>query len=142
MALTPEEVEFNNLETTDEETPVPPSKTWRLDFENGRIGGFIDDKDAKVQFVRKAVLTERYMYPIYTPAYGNELYSLIGEDVTNGYLSMEVPRMCNDCVVYDERVESVTTEFERDNNHMYVTMHVTLSTGETIDVREVINNGV
>ena len=145
MALTPEETGV--LETTLDEgetVEIAPSKTWRIDFDKGTIGGFIDGDDAKHQFVYKALVTERNKYPIYTDAYGNELFDLIGEDMSNAFLSIEVPRMCKEAVVYDERIESANVSFTRDRstNTLYVTVDVTLYNGETITIEGVEIDGL
>lgn len=84
-----------------------PSKTYKLDFETGRIRGFIDDKEAVKQFIRKAIITERSKWRIYTDDYGCELPSLLGESVTDGFLQSEIPRMVREAIEYDERITSV-----------------------------------
>ena len=146
MALIPEQADMLDLENEidiEEAEEIAPSKTWRIDFKNGTIGGFIDEEEAKKQFVYKALITERNHYPIYTEAYGNDMFELIGADVTNAYLSTEIPRMCKEAILYDERVASVDdVTFERDSDLLYVNITVTLYTGETITVGEVVVNGL
>lgn len=143
MALTPEEYSVFVSDAEQEETAtIEPSKTWRIDFDKNVIGGFIDDREAKKQFIHKALITERNLYPIYTDAYGDELFDLIGEDMGEAYLSVEVPRMCKEALIYDDRIESVDVTYYRDNDKLYVTLNVLLHDGETIAVEEVEINGL
>ena len=43
-----------------------PSKTYRIDFQTGRISGTVDGRDAMVQAIRKILQTERFQYLIYS----------------------------------------------------------------------------
>lgn len=95
------------LERLQEEAENQPSKTYALNFDSGRINGMVDDIESVKQFIRKAIITERSKWPIYTDDYGCELYSLIGEDVTNGYIETEIPRMVREAIEYDDRILSV-----------------------------------
>jgi len=36
-----------------------PTRTYKLDFDKGKIGGIVDGKDALKQFIHKAVITAR-----------------------------------------------------------------------------------
>jgi len=84
-----------------------PSKTYKIDFENGRLGGFIDNKQALQQAVYKALITARERFPIYTDAYGCELDDLIGESVTKAFMETEIPRVIEEALIYDDRIDSV-----------------------------------
>lgn len=129
MALTPE----NNIFLADEQTEIiQPSKTWTIDFETGRIGKFTDGVPAVKQFIRKALLTARNKYLIYTDQYGNELHDLIGEDVTEAFLSAEIPRMVQEAIIYDDRIEETQVEYERRSDKLFITVKATLAIGEEI----------
>ena len=143
MALTPENIDEVITEPDVEEQDSLPSKTWAIDFENGTIGGFIDDEEAVNQFVVKALMTERSRFPIYTDDYGNELFSLIGADVTAALLDAEIPRMVEEAIVYDDRIDSVQDlTFTRDGDKLYVSFRVVTATGEEIITEEVAINGL
>jgi len=86
---------------------VKPSKTYKIDFENGRIGKIIDNREALQQAVYKAIITARERFPIYTDAYGCELDDLIGESVTKAFLETEIPRVIEEALIYDDRIDSV-----------------------------------
>jgi hypothetical protein len=142
MALTPEEIdEVTEPETTEED--VAPSKTWAIDFENGTIGGFIDDEEATKQFAFKALITERSRFPIYSDDYGTELFDLIGDDITAALLDSEIPRMVEETLVYDDRIDGVTEiTLTRDGDKLYISFGLVTVTGEEITTEEVEINGL
>jgi hypothetical protein len=63
MALSPLQPIEEQTETT--VVTTEPTKTYKLDFENGVIGDFIDDDEALRQFIYKAIRTARFRYLIY-----------------------------------------------------------------------------
>ena len=143
MALTPESIDetIDTEETLDEE--VAPSKTWAIDFDNGTIGGFIDDDVAFKQFAIKSLMTERSKYAIYSDDYGTELLDLIGEDVTAALLDSEIPRMVEDTLIYDDRIDSVSNiTLTRDGDKLFISFQLVTVTGEDITTEEVEINGV
>ena len=75
--MIPETPEFSVDTTEDFETL--PTKTFRLDMENGRIMGNIDDSEAVMQFIKKVLDTSKYAYEIYDWYYGNQLNLLVGQ---------------------------------------------------------------
>jgi hypothetical protein len=149
MALTPENgTEFldaflDDSATQTDELTLAPSKTWALDFDNGTIGGWIDDDDAIKQFVLKALVTARSTYLIYSDDYGNEMFDLIGDDVTPGLLDSELPRMLKEALIYDDRIEDVTDiTYTRDGDSLYASFTVVPSNGDVISIEEVDISGV
>lgn len=112
MALTPTQLTedqfvatFGNLEGTNDE--LAEAKTYKYDFNTGRFLGLIDEKDALLQFIQKALITQRDYYSIYSQDYGSEIGDLIGDDVTRPYLESEIPRMIREALEIDDRVISV-----------------------------------
>jgi hypothetical protein len=145
MALTPDNInEPVEADTTEEDSiDVEPSKTWALDLENGTLGGFIDGEDAIKQFALKALITERSKYAIYTDDYGTELLDLIGEDVTADLIESEIPRMVEEALIYDDRIDSVSDIIlTRDGDKLYISFQLVTVTGEEITTEEVEINGV
>ena len=140
MALTPESLdETIEADTTEEETEeVGPSKTWAIDFESGTIGGFIDEEAAFQQFAMKALMTERSKYAIYTDDYGTELLDLIGEDVTADLLESEIPRMVEETLIYDDRIDSVSDiTLTRDGDKLFISFRLVTVTGEEVEINGV-----
>lgn len=116
-------------------TPVQnePSRTYRFDFNTGEIGGMVDGEDAIRQFIRKTLVTPRYRFLIYDRSHGSELDSLIGQDVTQEFLEMELPRMIREALIYDNRIADVTDfEITRDGAKTYVSFLVLSVDGITI----------
>ncbi|CAI3372158.1 DUF2634 domain-containing protein [Enterococcus cecorum] len=90
----------------DEETvdlALESSKTYRV--LNGRVIGWIDNKQALRQAVEKLLHTERYMYEIYTDEYGIELQALIGESFD--LVEAEIGRVIKEALLADDRIVSV-----------------------------------
>jgi len=79
------------------------TKTYKIS--DNRIQGFVDNLDALQQAIYKLLNTEKYEYPIYSFSYGIELESLIGQDRL--YVQMELMRRINECLLTDDRIESV-----------------------------------
>ena len=64
-----------------------------------------DDYTAMKQAVDKILKTDRFVYPIYTEDYGNDLETLIGSSVS--YAKTEVHRMTTEALSADDRVTQV-----------------------------------
>lgn len=93
-----------------------PSKTYKIDWEKGRIEGFIDGEDAIRQSIDLAITTERCLWGIYSWNYGSDIYHLIGK--SDAYAMSEMKRMIQDALSPDGRIEETsdfTFEAERGN---------------------------
>lgn len=86
----------------DLETWDYPTRTYKLDLENKRIAGFIDDEEALSQAVRKVLYTERYDYVIYSHNYGVEFQQLIGKDME--YVKSDLKRVVEEAILVDNRM--------------------------------------
>jgi len=84
----------------------PPSRTWRLNIERGRVTGMIDGLDAVRQAVFKILHTERFRHIIYDADYGSELTRLIGRDPV--YVRSELRRRITEALTQDDRIDDVT----------------------------------
>jgi hypothetical protein len=131
MALSPLQPAEERSEVV---TPTPePSLTYRLDYENGTIGGFIDGDEALRQFVIKAIQTARFRYLIYDDQYGSELEDLIGADVTDAFLNEEIPRVIREALIYDDRIADVRDfVVRRESDRVYVEFTVVKTDGDTL----------
>lgn len=88
-----------------------PSKTYKINWDTGRIEGFIDGKDAVRQSIDLAITTERYLWGIYSWNYGSEIYRLIGK--SDAYAMSEMKRMIQDALSQDSRItETLDFKFE------------------------------
>lgn len=136
MALTPINfaTDTEEVQTVDTVQPVQPSKTWQLDLESGRIGGFIDGEDAIRQYIRKALMTSRNRYLIYDDFYGEEIRDLIGHNLTPALMDVEIPRLVREAIIYDDRIASVpSVKVSRyGSDGVLVEVTVVLSDGELL----------
>ncbi len=81
------------------------TKTYRIDFENKRIIGFVDGLDAMTQAVKKAFLTERYSEQIYSGDYGIELQRLVGESTS--FVEANIQTTLEEALQTDGRINEV-----------------------------------
>lgn len=82
-----------------------PTKTYKIDWDNKRIMGFLDGEDAMKQAVDLHLSTERYQWVIYSWQYGSEIYKLIGKPYD--YARLEIKRMIRDALSIDSRITDV-----------------------------------
>lgn len=97
-----------------------PSKTYRLDFKNGRCTGTIDGIEAIKQAIYKILMTDRFENLIYSDDFGFE--NPIGKDQV--FIKAELPRRIKEAILQDERitsVENISIEFESDAAFVYFT---------------------
>jgi hypothetical protein len=115
---------------------IYPSKTYRLNFDTKRITGYIDDKEAIVQAIRKIINTEKFAYVIYTN-YGIELDTLLGQDFE--YIENDIERRLIEAFSIDDRILNITdlvlTKLSIDS----IAISFTINTIEgNIDIYEII----
>lgn len=102
---------------------MEPSNTFFIDFEKGRISGFIDEKEAVKQAIMLILNTERYKFLIYSWNYGAELEALIGThpDIVED----EVERLISEALLQDDRITAVYDfEFSRNKDTLLVNFKV------------------
>lgn len=100
-----------------------PSNTFFIDFEKGRISGFVDEKEAVKQAIMLILNTERYKFLIYSWNYGIELEELIGThpDIVED----EVERLISEALLQDDRITAVYDfEFSRNRDTLLVNFKV------------------
>ncbi|WP_141500975.1 DUF2634 domain-containing protein [Paenibacillus luteus] len=87
----------------------PVTETSRTyDLFTTQMRSTVDRDEALRQFIRKALLTARTTYLIYDNQYGNEIDTLIGQNVNNSLFDAEIVRMVQEALIYDERIASVS----------------------------------
>lgn len=89
--------------TDDFQEETLPTMTFKV--AEGRVIGVVDDYDAMVQAIDKIMRTERFVFPIYTEDYGNDLEDLVGADFE--YIKVEAERMIDEALQADDRVTGV-----------------------------------
>lgn len=95
-----------SIDTQNTETVTQPSRTWRVDFERGKLVGMVDGLEAVKQAVFKNLQTERFRYLIYSTNYGLEWDGLIGANPA--FVRSELKRRITEALAQDDRIESIT----------------------------------
>lgn len=81
------------------------SLAWRLNENNGRVCGMVDEIEAVRQAVYCILNTERYEYIIYSWEYGVEFDDLFGEPLS--YALPELKRRIAEALTQDNRIAGV-----------------------------------
>lgn len=83
--------------------------TYRIDFSSSQLTNErINGLEAIKQFVHLSLRTPRNAYPIYTHAFGSEIEELLSDKgVTDAFKISELPRLIEEALIYDYRIESV-----------------------------------
>lgn len=98
------------LVTKVEEAAEPPSKTYRLDLEEGRILGMVDGQEAVRQAIHKAIITPRWKCLIYDNQYGSEIEAAVIQSqghASHDYIEAVVPGFVRDALRPDRRITLV-----------------------------------
>lgn len=137
MALTPVDysVITDDMQVTTVEQAAEPSRTWHLNLETGRIDKQIDGMDAIRQYIRKVFITPRNQYLIYNDEYGEEVSTLIGSNLTQSVQNVELPRLIEEALLYDDRISKISdievNPYTTDGVH--ITFTVELVDGELLE---------
>lgn len=134
MALSPLQPKEERAVEVSQIERASPTKTYKLDFETGKISGIVDGKDALKQFIHKAIITARFRFPIYDDQYGCELEDLIGQDIPYELFETEVKRVIKDALIYDDRINDVTNfNIEKTGDKVYISFTVDSIYGDLND---------
>ena len=88
-----------------ETKPITTYKEYEFDFINNTLTGkLLEGKEALKMWIYKALLTKRYVYPIYSWDYGQDLDELIGQGYETDYIKSEVERRIQECLMVNERI--------------------------------------
>lgn len=113
-----------NLADDDIEEITLPSLTYEVI--NGRIIGKIDGSLAMRQAIEKILLTDRFVWEIYSDQYGNDLSELIGKELP--YVKAELGRMIEEALKGDDRVDDVAINDIQQTERDTLLANVTVST--------------
>ena len=104
-----------NIDDIEEES-IQETRTYSIDFINGRIDGMIDGLAAVQQAITKILMTERFKNIIYSDDYGSELKALLmNPDKTEALMETEIPELIKDALLIDDRILEVSN-FNLDQN--------------------------
>lgn len=115
-----------------------PTKTYGLDLENGRIGGYVDGIDAVKQAIIKILLTPRFRCLIYDSQYGNELSEVISShDTSDEFIKTSAEGFIRDALSADSRITDISSfsmEIEGDNCNISFVANTVYGTAEISEV--------
>nr|WP_279294602.1 DUF2634 domain-containing protein [Bacillus altitudinis] len=140
VALSPEE----EIEETEEDEEVETSTTYRIDFENGKLTNeAITGIESIRQFIYMTLRTERYAHPIYSHDIGTEIQELLTDtEATDEYKEMEIPRLLEEALVVDERIDHIEEiEVTKQNDAFQVKLTIVTDEG-TLEIEEVMEGDV
>jgi len=117
-------------------------KSWQFDFDKGDFVKTPTGKvaettglDAYIEWCKKALLTPRYRYLIYSRNYGSEFEDLIGRGLSREAIESEIKRMATEALMVDPRTAAVENfVFEWQEAAVYFTCDITTVQGDKVIV--------
>lgn len=80
-------------------------KEYEYSFRDGKLTGkILGGKEALKMWIYKALMTMRYIYPIYSWDYGQDLDELIGQGYNHDLIESEVQRRVQDCLLINDKI--------------------------------------
>lgn len=81
-------------------------KEYEFDFNTGQLTGkILEGKEALKMWIYKTLLTPRYIYPIYSWDYGQDLEELIGQGYETDFIKSEVERRIQECLMINTHIK-------------------------------------
>ena len=135
-----EDEDDDEYEIEDEEEL--PTRTYKLDLDEGRIVGMADGLEAVEQAIRKAIITPRFKCLIYSDQYGSEIEdAIIVKDASDDYIQSAIEGFIRDALSADTRIleiGEVTADLEGDSCWIFFSCSTIY--GE-VDIEEEIGYG-
>lgn len=121
---------------------IEPNLTFKIDWENGRIRGRLDDPlEAVKQAVELILSIPRLEHLIYSLDYGHELNHLIGKE--QEYVDGSIRKMIEECLMVDDRVTKVDDfTFKKVNEFIEFEFNVFTIYGDFVARKELNIHGV
>lgn len=118
-----------------------PGLTYYINSATGHISSMVDNKEALVQAIYKALDTEKYGYLIYGWLYGLDMEPFIGQDLD--YIQTNLKSYVEDCLLQDDRVESIQNfkVTQQDIDSCLITFDVISTEGYLQGLSKEINYG-
>lgn len=81
-------------------------KEYEYNFQEGKLTGkILEGKKALKTWIYKALMTMRYIYPIYSWDYGQDLDELIGQGYNHDLIESEVQRGVQECLLINDKIK-------------------------------------
>ena len=122
---------------TEEVRHITIYKEYEFDFNNNILTGkILEGKEALTMWIYKALLTPRYIHPIYSWDYGQDLDELIGQGYEVDYIKSEVERKVAECLMINHQIiRCHSFEINLINDTLHITFTAETTFGEvTINV--------
>ncbi|MBY9080989.1 DUF2634 domain-containing protein [Paenibacillus sp. HN-1] len=115
-SLFPEEASWDDSDSAESSnSEVTFGRSWRFDYAAGdfimtptRKVAAADEKTAWVEWCKKALLTPRYRYVVYSRTHGQDFEDLIGQGYSRAVQESEIQRIVTETLTVDPRTESVS----------------------------------
>ena len=107
-------------------------REYEFDFNTGEsTGKILNGKIALKMWIYKALLTKRYIYPIYSWDYGQDLEELIGQGYEYDYIKSEVERRIQECLMINEHIKGCSNfNISLNNDTLQISLTVNTTFGE------------
>lgn len=107
-------------------------KEYEFDFTTGQLTGkILEDKAALKIWIYKALLTNRYVYPIYSWDYGQDLEELIGQGYETDFIKSEVERRVQECLMINDQIKGCSNfDTSLINDQLQISFTVNTTFGE------------
>ena len=107
-------------------------KEYEFDVNTGQLTGkILEGKAALKMWIYKALLTKRYIYPIYSWDYGQDLEELIGQGYETDFIKSEVERRVQECLMINEHIKGCSNfDISLINDKLQISFTVNTTFGE------------
>lgn len=107
-------------------------REYEIDFNTGQLTGkILEDKAALRIWIYKTLLTNRYIYPIYSWDYGQDLEELIGQGYETDFIKSEVERRVQECLMMNEYIKGCSNfDISLINDRLQINFTVNTTFGE------------
>lgn len=115
--------------------------TYYIDSNTGRITSMVNNADALVQSIYKALDTEKYGYDIYGWTYGLDMDPFVGQDLD--YIQTNLPKYIEDCLLQDDRIISINNFNiqQQDIDSCLITFDIDSTEGYITGITKELNYG-
>lgn len=132
--------------TLKQNKPIQFKGSYAFDFEKGDFirssdGSIakINDFDAYVQWCQKAMMTARFKYLAYSSRYGEESRNIIGSNLDNKAIELELKRITKEALMVHPRTKDVDNfQFRWGNGEVFYDYEVIT----ILDERTILNNSL
>ena len=107
-------------------------REYEFDVNTGQLTGkILEDKAALKIWIYKALLTNRYVHPIYSWDYGQDLEELIGQGYETDFIKSEVERRVQECLMINEHIKGCSNfDISFINDQLQISFTVNTTFGE------------